>query len=207
MSGPRLFVAIAIPDDVRRILHQAAGLLLAGCPGGRPRVVPRAQLHLTLRFYGVERGGLTRQRLALSLGRRLRRLPPEPVHLRASGIGAFPSVRRGRVVWSGLVETGGSGRLSRIQRITEGAARELGLHTEGRRFVPHVTLARLRTPARIPGEILQAMDALVCGDPPPVFAARRIHLFGSILTSAGAEHELLASIPFGASPLPPDAAG
>lgn len=202
MSRPRLFAALALPDDQRRSLSRAAGRLRRAVPEGRLRMVRPRNMHVTLRFFGPERAAVRRERIEAGLRRRLAALDPEPPVLAPSGFSCFPSPHRARVLWAGFRElapagTGGT-RLRALYRAAERVAGEAGLKPERRRFVPHATLARLRSPTRVPPDLLAALEAAARADPSPVpFPAGEVHLFGSTLTAEGPVHERLAVIPVG----------
>src|SRR6266568_527239 len=134
MALHRLFVAIDLPDDVRRELDQ----LREPLPGAH--WVPVEQLHLTLRFIGeVDDATL----LAVKEG--LAGVSGAPFPLAVQGVGHFPPGKHPRVLWVGL---DAGPLLGELQRDIETAVQAAGLPAEERPFSPHITLARLReTPA------------------------------------------------------------
>ncbi|MCE7883419.1 MAG: RNA 2',3'-cyclic phosphodiesterase [Actinobacteria bacterium ATB1] len=137
----RLFVAVLPPAEARDKL--AAGLgELPELPGGR-WVAPDAW-HLTLQFLGnVEAGMLDRIRLACAFAAgRVR-----PFGVVFGGSGAFPSVRRARVVWIG-VESQRSG-LEALSTAVKDQTAKLGFEPEVRDFRPHLTIGRLRKPSDV----------------------------------------------------------
>lgn len=183
MSGPRLFVALPLPESARSGLARSAERLAARTKAGRPRLAPADQMHLTLRFFGV--GPDPEQ-----MEERLRAvLPSGPApRLRLKGLGAFPSSRRARIVFAAVAEVGGE-LLPRLRTACEHAARDAGLAAETRRFVPHVTLLRLRRPVSLQPELLaEAAQGLPSG-PLRVPEAR---LIASALTPTGAVHRVAA---------------
>lgn len=125
----RLFVAIAMPGDVTERLADVMG----GLDG--VRWVDPDDLHLTLRFVG-EVGREAAGDLAAALS--LLRAPAFP--LRLNGFGQFGSGRRVRALWAGVEP---QPALDLLQGRVEAAARRAGQPAETRRFVPHVTLARI----------------------------------------------------------------
>ena len=79
-----------------------------------------------------------------------------------------------------------SGLRNRIENLLVG----MGLSPEGRKFSPHITLARLHdTPLARLGRFL-AGNSLFATEPFPV---SEFHLYSSQLTSKGAVHTLEAS--------------
>ena len=198
--APRLFCALPLPEALRRELFAASGAIAGLLPRSVFRQVPPENLHLTLRFFGPERGPVDRGRIAALLRERLETCCPGPPVLRAAGVSAFGSLRRARIVWAGFLEEGVTegepGPLLRLQREVEAAARDLGLPPEMRPFVPHVTLGRLRAPSRLSADDLSAAvprapDAFWAS----AFTVREFGLFGSFLGPGGAVYERLGSFP------------
>ncbi|MDP6708847.1 MAG: RNA 2',3'-cyclic phosphodiesterase [Alphaproteobacteria bacterium] len=125
----RLFVAIPLPEAVRSQLMS----LCAGVRGARWS--PQENMHLTLRFIGeVEEPELADIAGALSM------VGGSAFPLVLKGVGQFGDRRRARVLWAGVAA---SEALLRLQRRTESQLQRAGIAPEGRRYSPHVTLARL----------------------------------------------------------------
>lgn len=169
-------------------------------PASQFRPVPLENLHLTLRFFGVETDAVDRRRITARLRERLEQSPREPLTLMASDVSAFGSLRRARVVWAGLREVQpderAPARLLPLQRVVEAVARDIGLAPEARPFVPHVTLGRLRAPYRLDAAKLAAIQASASGPAwSAAFAVREVGLFASVLNPAGAVYERLERIP------------
>jgi RNA 2',3'-cyclic 3'-phosphodiesterase len=66
-----------------------------------------------------------------------------PFELEVRGVGAFPTSQRPRVVWAGVGN--GSAELSALVNHLRTALSTRGFPTERRPFVPHLTLARIRS--------------------------------------------------------------
>ncbi len=67
-----------------------------------------------------------------------------PFSLRVSGVGAFPTARRPKVLWGGV--TDGAEPLQRMYTALEEEMLELGCYrTEERGYTPHLTLGRVNT--------------------------------------------------------------
>ena len=150
----RLFVALALPEGHRRQLSRL-------CHGVRDaRWVRDENFHLTLRFIGeVEEP--RRPEIADALGR----VTTEPFTLTLSGIGHFQNGRRIRSLWAG---TEPCDALVQLQNRIDAALRHADLPPDGRRFTPHVTLARLKNgTAHQVGSWIEA-NALLRADPFPV---------------------------------------
>lgn len=140
----RLFVGIAPPLQVLDDLD-------AACAPLRPvrddlRWTSRELWHVTLAFLG-EVSDETLVRLVPRLERGARR--HFPFGLSVAGAGAFPSPARANVLWSGL--SGDRRALADLAATVGAAARRAGAAPPdaGRRFRPHLTLARCRAPADV----------------------------------------------------------
>ena len=126
----RLFVAVDLPDAVK---GQLAGLC-SGLSGAK--CVTRGQMHVTLRFLG-QVGTVQAEEVAEVLAE----IRAPGFELSLVGVGHFGSGRRVRALWVGVEP---SPPLMVLQGKVEQAARSTALPLEGRKFVPHVTLARFR---------------------------------------------------------------
>ncbi len=145
-TGQRMFVAVMPPDAVLDHLQAETDRLRGEIEpdrAGRFRWTVREQWHVTLAFLdSVPKSALD------DLGARLARaaLRQTPFDLVVSGGGAFSSRRRARVLWAGVEDRSGGG-LRRLADGVQAACRRAGLEVEeGRRFRPHLTLARLSQP-------------------------------------------------------------
>lgn len=137
----RLFVGLAPPAVVLDDLE-------AACVPFRLsredlRWTSREQWHVTLAFLG-EVGEESLARLLPRLERAARRHLAFSLSL--AGAGAFPSPTRANVLWSGL--SGDRKALGELAMSVSAGARRAGAPPPdaGRRYQPHVTLARCRIP-------------------------------------------------------------
>ncbi|MDE2501097.1 MAG: RNA 2',3'-cyclic phosphodiesterase [Alphaproteobacteria bacterium] len=125
----RLFVAVALPDEIARSL----GMLQNGVPGARWQT--RDQLHLTLRFIGEVDGqdaGVVDDALTTIAA------PTFPAELK--GVGAFGG-KHPRALWAGVAT---SEALHHLHSKIESALHRVGMEGDGRKYTPHVTLAKLK---------------------------------------------------------------
>jgi 2'-5' RNA ligase len=125
----RLFVALDLPHPIRQRLSDLA----VGVPGAR--WVPPENYHITLRFIG-ETPRHTAEELDLSLAAVRGRV----FDLILSGVGTLEKAGRVNALWAGVERTAA---LDHLKGKIETALQRAGLPPERRRFVPHVTLARL----------------------------------------------------------------
>lgn len=167
----RLFVAIEIPDDLKKML----GSLRTDIHGARWLTVD--QIHLTLAFLGeVDEVSVER------LTGKLSRIQGHAFEIRFSRTGCFPDRRRPRVLWIGLNP---EPYLNDLAAKVREAVLACGIPQEERPFSPHITLARLK---HLPsGEFDAFFDQNSKVELPP-FSVREFILFQSRLTQQGALH-------------------
>ena len=172
----RLFVAIDLPPDIVAQLQE----LCYGVPGAK--WVQPEQMHLTLRFIGEVDGGIFRD-IKEGLGA----IKSPLFSLQVKGLGFFPPRKTPRVLWAGLAPVEEiSGLRNRIENVLVG----MGLEPEGRKYSPHITLARLHdTPLARLGRFLAGNSLFAT----PEFPVSEFHLYSSALTSKGAVHTIEAS--------------
>ena len=125
---PRLFTGLEIPPDVCHTLSNLRG----GLPGAR--WIDPENYHVTLRFIG-DIDGVSANEIASILARVDRR----PFEVTVQGLSSFGG-RKPRAVVATIVP---SRPLIELQAELERMMQRIGLDPEGRKFVPHVTLARL----------------------------------------------------------------
>ena len=180
----RLFVALNPPGDVREALF-AATAPLRDALGDAVRWTEAAKVHLTVRFLG-ERGEDVPARLLAALAPAAAR--HAPVRATVTAPGAFPSLRRPRVLWLGLAETPA---LRALYEDVERACAAVGLGRERRPWHPHLTLGRVRDGARVDGAALErAAGAVRAGR---TFIVRSVDVMHSELDSAGARYTCLGA--------------
>jgi 2'-5' RNA ligase len=126
---PRLFTGLEIP----RHIGESLAMLRGGLPGAR--WIDPQNYHLTLRFIGDIDDALARE-IAGLLGRVQRR----SFTLRLDGLTSFGG-RKPRAVVAAATPVA---PLIELQAEQERLLQRLGLEPEGRKYTPHVTLARLR---------------------------------------------------------------
>lgn len=130
----RLFIALNLPAEERRRIHRAASPLReAGYP---VRWLDPDRYHLTLKFLGNVRSELVP--VVESVVDRVAATTPT-FPLAIGGFGAFPTIRRPRVLWIGVSPVPA---LRCLKQDLEWALADHGFERETRAFHPHVTLGR-----------------------------------------------------------------
>ena len=138
----RLFVALEIPEDVKDRLSS----LTHGLPDAR--WVSSDSMHITLRFIGE-----VDEHVAEDIDAALGGVRSSPVAVSLGALGCWESKGRVRAVWS---KVSAEEPLDVLQGRVESSLKRVGFEPEGRKFSPHVTIARLKgVPARIVAPYLQ----------------------------------------------------
>jgi len=126
---PRLFTGLEIPPQVA----QSLAMMRGGLPGAR--WIDPENYHLTLRFIGDIDDGLARDIASLLGG-----VQRAPFELRLDGLSSFGG-RKPRALVAAAVPVA---PLMDLHAEHERLLQRLGLEPEGRKYMPHVALARLR---------------------------------------------------------------
>jgi RNA 2',3'-cyclic 3'-phosphodiesterase len=174
----RLFSAIPLPEGIA----QRLALLCGGIPGAR--WVPPENLHVTLRFIGD-----VDARTADLVHASLQEVAFEPFELCLRNIGIFGE-RIPRLLYAG-VEPGAP--LKALYARINAAHARAGLPPPAeRRYVPHVTLARLRnSPRDRIGAFMAARNILAL----PAFQVENFALMSSHRSAGGASYQIEARYP------------
>jgi 2'-5' RNA ligase len=195
MNAIRTFIAIELPEDVRQQLDQIEHEIQARAGDmarKAVRWVPASNMHLTLKFLGEVSTGNVQSLARMVQGEAARHAP---FTFTVGDLGAFPNIRRPRVIWVGAHAPAD---LLTLQKTIEAETRRLGYPAEERPFSPHLTLGRISQNAR-PEEVTQVARALgemrvgVIGH----VKVDRLHLFRSDLHPSGAVYTPLHSFPLG----------
>ena len=174
----RLFAAIELPPQVR----QRLALMGGGIPGAR-WVAPE-NLHLTVRFIGdMDAHGADQVHEALS------HVWIKPFDVTLKDLAAFGE-RRPRILYTGVATNPALHDV--YERINAALARAGLPPPDERRYVPHVTLARLgRSPPERIGAFIVANNILTV---PPILV-EKFALMSSHRSPAGASYQVEARYP------------
>jgi len=175
---PRLFTGIEIPPEIVAALSIQRG----GLPGAR--WIDPENYHLTLRFIG-DIDDVTAREVASVLGRVKR----GPFDLHMEGLSSFGG-RKPRAVVANVTP---APALMEAQAEQERLFQRIGLAPEGRKYIPHVTLARLRaSSSRDVAEYLAARGLFRTA----AFPVTRFVLFSSRDSVGGGPYVVEAAYPF-----------
>jgi 2'-5' RNA ligase len=189
MSMLRAFIAVEIPAEIQQNVYKQTAAFRRGIES-LIRWVPAHNMHLTLKFLGdVSPNNV--EFLVQMLRNEAALVPAFDIHL--AGLGAFPNLRRPRVIYVGIQAPAA---LDALQRGIEAAARRLGYEAEERPFSAHLTLGRLRQNATAVEQ--QQIRRALEGTQVDVFGTARVdslHLYKSDLNPGGSIYTRLHSAP------------
>jgi 2'-5' RNA ligase len=186
----RTFVAVAVSHDVRERVAEVIDALRPA--SSNVKWVSPENLHWTLCFLGdVDEAQLAEvcQRVAQATAERV------AFTLAATGIGAFPSIDRPRTLWIGADQ--GFAALVVLQNAIEQSLSEMGLRGERRRFVPHLTLGRVRR-GRHAGRPLSERLYELAHCKAGVMRVEEVTVFASRLQPGGPSYHVLSRAPLAA---------
>lgn len=183
----RTFLAIDLPEEIKVQIENIQSRLKASIKG--IRWTRPEGIHLTLKFFG----NISENKIAdISSVVEKNTVDIRPISLKVSTLGAFPNLKRPRVLWLGI---GGSvEKLSDLQKEIEKDLESIGFQTENRAFRAHLTLGRIKSPKNVKGlsEIIKNEEIYDAGS----FCAGGLTLLKSDLTPQGAIYTKLAYFPF-----------
>jgi len=187
MNGERLrlFVAVSIPRAHLERVDRELTPFKDKVTNGRWASVENQ--HVTLKFLGSSPGDrfdeITRVCEMVAAGH-------SASSVSLTGIGAFPSRNRVRVLWVGLDDP--AQLLERLAGDLDRAFESLGFAAEARAYTPHLTLCRFK----IPVPLKSGLPELDLSDLPR-FEVAAIQLFRSHLSPKGARYEVMKEFPLG----------
>jgi RNA 2',3'-cyclic 3'-phosphodiesterase len=186
----RLFIAVPLPEDIQ----DALGAISTGIPGAA--WTPNDNMHITLRFIGEVDAAAAHDIDDMLLGVR-----PPAFDLTIEGVGHFGPLREARLLWAGVPRIA---PLVHLRDKVESAVVRAGQPPETRKFVPHVTLARIKGETGHHLANFLAENSLLRLGPFPV---THFTLFRSHLKRSGSVYEPLADYPLEGAPVELAAAG
>ena len=184
----RLFIAVDISDEAREAATEYVHRFKNDWPDPRIRISwTRPQnLHLTLKFLG----DVEEERLAeLTDAIHIAAASVSNFQIEISGTGVFQSERKPKVLWIGVVDSGGN--LKSAAREIEKNCAEIGFAKDERDFSPHLTIGRVRDP-RSARELAGAHIRHEFG--PVLFDVGRIVLYESELATGGSVYTPLIQV-------------
>ena len=134
----RTFVSVSVPKEIVNIQSMLKSTIEP--KGVKVRWVMNGKMHLTLKFIGnTTQGSIDNLNEALFNAVKSAKV----INLSISGTGAFPVKGRPNVLWLGI-----KGDIDELKQLTvniNNSLEPLGFITEKRDFLPHVTIARIKS--------------------------------------------------------------
>ncbi len=175
----RLFIAVFPPPDVQQAAYRAADPMRLGHDA--VAWVRRENLHYTMRFLG-EVDDVAAARATAAMNEAAGSRPRFGAAL--GGFGAFPSARRARVLWLGMLQ--GAEPMRLLSRALDEALSRQGFEPPDQAFEPHLTVGRVRAAGDWTARLIDA----------PTVEARfqvdRLRLVKSTLVAGGSRYEPVA---------------
>jgi 2'-5' RNA ligase len=181
----RTFVAFDTPEMVKEKIMSLQTILKN--TNADVRWEAKEKMHVTVSFLG----DVAEQSLA-SLEMAIANVVKKysSFNVTYSELGCFPNWNEPRVVWIGCEENGGV--LRAIKRDLDASLLPFGIAIEKRKFFPHITLGRIKSPQHI-FDLLQSMENLTFS--PQIATVNEILFIKSVLKRNGSEYSLLQSFP------------
>ncbi len=179
---------IALPVDDEKSLESLSGIFKHLNKNRQFfKIVPMHNYHITIKFFGSLNPETSESLLkSLLLLNQLKQ-----VEYKIRGIGAFPSANNPSVIWAGLQCN--ENPLNEIIKSAETLAASIGIPPENRKFIPHLTLARVKKEEKIPAEF----ELFLNENKDLPFASsvfKELILYESILKNTGAEYKKIEVI-------------
>jgi 2'-5' RNA ligase len=190
----RLFVALAVPAEVKSSLAASQDELCAQLPPRAANWTRPGNIHLTLHFLGdVDPARI--EALTSALAAAVADFAPLP--LVAEQVGCFPDLRYPRVFWARVHDAGEREGLAALHQRIVVATADFTREPAGKRFVGHLTLARFKEIQRPQARLIAAFVHRAVNYRFGEWTAPAIELVRSKLAPGGSRHTRLAELPLG----------
>ncbi len=181
----RVFLSIDIEDTnlLTRITHIQEQL---DRQAAKMKLVEQENIHFTWRFFGdtpISKIEVIQQVLL--------KLKFDPIPIQISGVGAFPNIRKPRVIWVGVKQN--VDKVCELKKMTDELLANLGYSIEKKKFIPHATIARIRTIRDRP-QLFENLESLA-DESVGTMTVSNIRMTRSTLTQSGPIYETLWEIP------------
>lgn len=182
----RFFIALEIPEEEKKQFVSLQQKLQTIVPGAR--LTDPDKLHLTFAFIG-EQPDTLKQALIYVLQKAA--LGIKSFEITPAYIDGFPEIHHPKVFWTGV-----NGEIDKIvilrERIKDGLLK-LNLDVDDRRFIPHITIAKINQDLEISISEEEKLQQLLQNSFTPIRIAS-IKLFESLSNQGFHKHKTLAEI-------------
>lgn len=137
MSKIRTFIAIEIPEPIKKSIAKIQDELIR--EGAHIAWVKPQKIHITLKFLGA-----VEEKLIDNMATALTEIAHQtrPFVVQVHGIGAFPNLKRPKVIWIGAVSENKA--LENLASTIDAQFNQFGFEKEMRPFRAHLTLGRVK---------------------------------------------------------------
>ncbi len=137
----RIFVAVDISVEARNKVTDYVKTLRSEFPKIRVGWDKAEKLHLTLKFLGDEEEKQVEdlQNILDEISAKISKFK-----LKIADTGIFPDAKKPRVLWIDVIDEQKS--LTKINGLLENECEKIGFAREARKYVPHLTIGRIREP-------------------------------------------------------------
>ncbi len=188
----RLFVSLAINQDIKEKIMAFQKELRPDLRG--LSFVKEEAMHLTLKFLGEVQD--ENYEAVVNVIKNAGQLD-RPFKIEVLGAGVFPNWKKPKVIWVGVREL--ENRLENLAEEFEKSFELVGIARESRKFVPHLTIARVRGNEGLKPTLIPIAVKLVEQKADCSFGQQEVtgvNLMKSILTPTGAVYSTLLSQAF-----------
>lgn len=184
-SDVRAFLSIDIEDDalLSRISHIQQKLDLKAA---KMKLVECENIHFTLRFFGET--PVSKLELIYT---ELSKVQFAPFTIEIAGVGAFPSIKRPRVIWVGVTQN--AKLMIDLKREIDDYLGNLGYPPERKRYHAHATFARVRS-VRNRDRMIANLES-IADESVGIMTVSNFRMTKSTLTSSGPIYETLWEVP------------
>lgn len=184
MESIRTFIAFDTPEEIRGEILKLQDRLRSS--DADVRWESSGKFHVTIKFLGDVRDSHMAGVLSRIAGA-VKGRPPFAVTYQR--LGAFPDRKRPRVIWLGCENTDGT--LLAMKEALDRELQPLGFEIEERRFHPHVTLGRVKSPRRL-NNLTPMLESLTFE--PRNGTVDTVSVMRSVLNPQGAQYSILQSL-------------
>ena len=181
MSVIRAFIAIDLSEEIQLRLEEVQKNYRAQLDSIPIRWVAAENIHLTLKFLGE-----TTPKQAEQIQKALQKIKFKQFTINLDGTGMFPNEKKPRVLWVGIKP---ENELCELQKKIDETLK--GLVKPEENYIPHITLARIKKPKKLPELDVKQMSTTV----------KEFKLYESKIQLKGTEHKTLKNYPLLPQPL------
>ena len=179
----RTFISVSLPKEIVNIKKMLQSTI--DSKGVEIKWVRDGNMHLTLKFIGH-----TPEVSVDDINKTLKSVTEDfsSISLSIVGSGCFPRPERARTLWVGIA--GEKDKLDDFVDAINISLEPFGFPIQERKFIPHVTLARIKYPQKYTPDVTQFLNTTFAELPMKI---SRINLMSSQLFSKGAVYTILGT--------------